>query len=572
VSGAWRTDGSGALHVTATHVFLEMFQGAYQPPARYGGVLDGDATLRGTRQAPIVTAGLTITNGRVRRLSYERLAGQVNFAEDMFHIDARLDQGPGIWLTAKGDVPMALFDRTMAERPVDVAIASSAIDLGLLEGVTNVVRNVGGQLQLHVRAIGTSRDPHFDGTVDVERAGFVVVPTGSTYKNVRASVRLARDRVTVEALHVEDLNGDPFDMHGSLGTHELTVGDVEIDATARHLEVIHNEFGRLDVDAALRLRGRFEDPRVSGDITIRGGELKVDDIMEATLFQPYSTEAAPAPSGEIDAVAALNPWDRLGVDVSLHVPPSIHLTGENIQISPGTPIGLGDINLRVGGDLSLYKDPRQPLAVTGSLDSVAGTYTFQGRRFDVDETSSINFRGSVIPELFVSVTRLISGVLTRVAITGLLNNPELHLSSTPPLDSSDILSLIVFNASTLDLTAAQQQELAVRAGTIAAGFLATPLVSAIQRSLGLETLGVEPAGALGTGPRVTIGEEIAPGLVARFSRQFGTEPYDEATVEYYLSRLLRIRATFTDAGTLIAVSPFRRIERAGIDLLFFFSF
>src|SRR5205823_11265182 len=109
------------------------------------------------------------------------------------------------------------------------------------------------------------------------------------------------------------------------------------------------------------------------------------------------------------------------------------------------------------------------------------------------------------------------------------------------------------------------------AGTLAAGFIATPLVSAIQRSLGLETLGVEPAGNTGTGPKVTIGEEIAPGLVARFSRQFGQEPYDEATVEYYLSRLFRIRATFTDAGTLI-VSPFRRTERAGIDLLFFFSF
>ena len=72
--------------------------------------------------------------------------------------------------------------------------------------------------------------------------------------------------------------------------------------------------------------------------------------------------------------------------------------------------------------------------------------------------------------------------------------------------------------------------------------------------------------------KVTVGEEIAPGLVARFSRQFGPEPYDEATLEYYLSRLLRLRATFSDAASLNARSPFRRIERAGIDLLVFFSF
>jgi hypothetical protein len=122
------------------------------------------------------------------------------------------------------------------------------------------------------------------------------------------------------------------------------------------------------------------------------------------------------------------------------------------------------------------------------------------------------------------------------------------------------------------LSVPQQQELAVRAGALAAGFLATPILSAVERALGLEVLQIEPTGELGSGPRLTIGEEIAPGLIARFSRQFGQDVFDQATIEYYLSRLLRIRATFSDASSLSIRSPFRRIERAGIDLLLFFSF
>ena len=180
------------------------------------------------------------------------------------------------------------------------------------------------------------------------------------------------------------------------------------------------------------------------------------------------------------------------------------------------------------------------------------------------------FRGDLNPELYVTVKRTISAVETRVTIAGPLNEPELRLASTPPLDQSDILSLIVFNTSLNQLTAAQQQELAVRAGTLAAGFLATPIISALERSLGLDILEIEPAGEFGTGPKVTIGDEIAPGLVARFSRQFGQDEYNEATIEYHLSRLLRIRATFSDADVLR--SQFRRVERAGIDLLLFFSF
>ena len=163
-------------------------------------------------------------------------------------------------------------------------------------------------------------------------------------------------------------------------------------------------------------------------------------------------------------------------------------------------------------------------------------------------------------------------MLTRVAVIGDLRNPELRLTSNPPLDPSDILSLIVFNSSANDLTAVQQQELAVRAGTIAAGFLVEPLIGAVQRSLGLDILEIDPTGERGRGPRVTIGEEIAPGLIARFTRQFGQDVFDEAAVEYSLSRLFRIRATYSDATSLSARSPFRRVERAGIDFLVFFSF
>jgi autotransporter translocation and assembly factor TamB len=147
----------------------------------------------------------------------------------------------------------------------------------------------------------------------------------------------------------------------------------------------------------------------------------------------------------------------------------------------------------------------------------------------------------------------------------------LRLASTPALDQSDILSLIVFNTSTNQLSASQQQQLVARAGVLAAGFLAQPLVAAISSETGIDMFAVEP-GDVGSDVKITIGREIAPGLVARFSREFGQEAYDEATIEYTLSRLFRIRATFSDAQTLTSSALFRRVERAGIDLLLYFSF
>ncbi len=130
----------------------------------------------------------------------------------------------------------------------------------------------------------------------------------------------------------------------------------------------------------------------------------------------------------------------------------------------------------------------------------------------------------------------------------------------------------MFNTSLNQLSSGQQQDLAVRAGTLAAGFLTAPILSALKSATGLDVLEIEPGVGAGAGTRVTIGSQIAPGLVARFSRQFGPDQYSEAVVEYSLSRLLRIRATFSDASSLAVRSPFVRVERAGIDLLLFFSF
>lgn len=580
IDGRWRADGDGALHVAASGVFLDAFSEASTPPVRLGGTLDGEATIRPAANGSLQVDGRgTISSGRFRRVPFERLTAQVKYGDGALDLDGRLDQAPGVWVTVVGRAPATLFDTNAPAAPVQLAVASSAIDLGLIEGITQAVRDVEGRVTVNVSILGTSHDPHFEGTLDVSGAAFMLRTTGSRYRHGRAAIRLARDRVAIDTLRVEDSRGRSMTLTGSLGTHELKVGDFTIDVASTGFEVMRNEFGTLEIDTALSFRGQFESPKVTGTVTVTGGALNVDRILDRTLLAPYTTESTPVSvaTAAADPLAALNPWDRIGLDIAVHTPGTLRMVGEDVQISPGTPLGLGNVTLRAYGDLYLYKDPAKPLFVTGTLDSLVGTYAFQGRRFDIDPASSVIFRGDLNPELYVTLRRTIAAIEARVSIVGPLNDPELRLTSTPALDASDILSLIVFNTQLNQLSAGQQQELAVRAGTLAAGFLAAPLISALERSLGLDILEIEPtqdtagAGSAGLGTRVTIGDEIAPGLIARFSRQFGGQEYNEASVEYYLSRLFRIRATFSDAGSVVT-SRFRRVERAGVDFLIFFSF
>jgi autotransporter translocation and assembly factor TamB len=181
-----------------------------------------------------------------------------------------------------------------------------------------VIRNVSGRLIVDLqRGRHQSRSAFQRHPLRSPDAGFVITETTSAYKNGRANLTFTTDRVTVDALHLEDAAGHALDVRGSLGTHELRVGDLEIEATARRFEIMRNAYGRMDVDASLRLRGSYEEPRVTGDLTIAAGELKVDEVLQRTLFQPYATQQTTI--NEVDAVAALNPWDRMGLDIALHV-------------------------------------------------------------------------------------------------------------------------------------------------------------------------------------------------------------------------------------------------------------
>ncbi|HEY7286258.1 MAG TPA: AsmA-like C-terminal region-containing protein, partial [Vicinamibacterales bacterium] len=95
ISGSWRTDGNGALRIAASHVFIDTFQSAFDRPTRYGGVLDAEIVIRGTRAQPIATGTLSVVNGRVERVNYQKLAGRIDYTNEVFSLDLRLDQSQG---------------------------------------------------------------------------------------------------------------------------------------------------------------------------------------------------------------------------------------------------------------------------------------------------------------------------------------------------------------------------------------------------------------------------------------------------------------------------------------------
>ena len=267
-------------------------------------------------------------------------------------------------------------------------------------------------------------------------------------------------------------------------------------------------------------------------------------------------------------------FGALQLDVGVAIPGNLTLRGNDIRTSGGSA-DFGDVNVTVGGALQVRKAAGERLRLIGELNTIRGSYTFQGRRFEIMRDGRIRFGGTeeIDPLLDLQARRVISGVETFVRLQGSMRQPELSFSSRPPLDQADILSLIIFNVPVNELGEGQQISLAERAGALAGGYLVSGLTRSLANALELDELEIQAdAGLGGLGPILSIGEQIGNNLFVRIRQGFGAAEATELILEYQITEYLRLQGSVAQYANMAQRAVFTRIERGGVDLIFFFSY
>ncbi len=110
---------------------------------------------------------------------------------------------------------------------------------------------------------------------------------------------------------------------------------------------------------------------------------------------------------------------------------------------------------------------------------------------------------------------------------GTLEQPEIALTSTPPLEEADILSLIVFNQPINQLGEGAQISLAQRAQGLALGAAAGQLTQSIGSALGVDTFQLNLAPEDGGAASVTIGQQVGQNLFVNVQQGIGDQNADE---------------------------------------------
>ncbi len=584
------------------------------------GRLTANAKLTGNLKAPIANGHVQVTGGGFQGYKYDSLTADVGYSGKRIELDTTLQQSPGIAITAKGTVPTTIFERGAGthvpgtpEDSIDLRIATPSLNLGIVQGFTTAVTNVAGTLAADVRVTGSGRDPHVQGFVDIRDGAFAVPRFGTSYSGLDTRIDLEPDLVRVRRFEMLDENGEQLAIAGQLAVHERQVGAVDFTLESENFEIIDNELGDIGIGVNLKITGELGRPKLVGDVRVSAGRLELDRILQL-FYDPYRVEALPdvvsaerttetagsaqeatqqalaragqtaAPPESITttpapaAAPAAGWFDNIELDVRLRIPDNLVVRGRKLRPGGPTRASLGQLNVTLGGDLNIRKNAGGPITLAGTINTVRGTYQFQGRQFDFARDGTVRFTGEaeLNPVLDLTATRLIpdTGVEAKVRVTGSVNKPLLSLSSTPPLEESDVLALIIFNRPINELGTGERASLAATAGAVAGGFIATPLGESIGRALDLDMFEITPTTENETlGAEITIGEQVGERTFLKMRQQFGDRTYSEFLIEYRISEFMRLVASAAPetSGAANRIGQ-RRIERAGMDLIFFFSY
>ncbi|MDP4651591.1 MAG: translocation/assembly module TamB domain-containing protein, partial [Haliea sp.] len=346
-------------------------------------------------------------------------------------LDATFSQGgSGLSLQAalqrSGETRLVLNLQLPAERAgaLEGDLTLNGLQISALGPFLPQLEQLEGQLSGRVALSGTLDKPLANGGLRWNE-GLVVLEANPTEIDA-LDLRMTFNGESANLAGSARLGGGPLSMTG-----EAELGDepyLALSFLGSNNRLLYPPSTQLDVSPDLRLRVTPGGIEARGEVVVHEGVFAYEEL-------PAGSVTLSDDIVEVDyagnSLAVENP---LRLDASLRV-----------RINDRLRVRGKDLNVTVGGDLSLRQAPERPLQLFGNLNIIGGEFRAYGQRLLVRQ-GRIAFTGvPENPDLNLRAEREIpvEDVRAGVTVTGTLEQPELRVYSEPMMSQTEALSYLL---------------------------------------------------------------------------------------------------------------------------------
>ncbi len=447
------------------------------------GTVTGNAHVTGAYADPTVTfqaegTGLGLAMLRENGLPALNLSIDGGFQGGAITLNrAQAGGAPGLALNGSGRIPLqgsGLDLRLTGTVPINLADSFLAGRLA----------QASGALQVDATVTGALASPQFNGNLSVNGGTFVDPTTNIRIDNLRMDAGLSGQTLTLRDL-AGTVGGGTIGGTGTLTIDPARGFPADLAIRIANVRYTDGAFVTTTVDGNLTLIGPIQNGGVLGgridlghtEISVAeglgfGGQATLDEV---THFRPPPRVQETLRRAAVGAPSPPQPGrGALVLDLRITAPNQIFVRGRGLDVE-------------VGGELRLT-GPTNDIQPIGQFDLRRGRLNLIGQRIEFQE-GSVQLVGDLDPRInFVARTR--SGDVTAiVTVSGRASSPDITFSSDPPLPQDEVLSHVLFNRTTQNLSPFQAAQLAAAAAELA-GQGGNGLMSQIRSSLGFDDLDI----------------------------------------------------------------------------------
>ena len=408
--------------------------------------------------------------------------------------------------------------------------ADGSIPLQGLQMLTTNIPDISGEVRISADVGGTTAKPDIRGEILLNQIGFTIPELLQKLHDVSGRIV-----ITPEALNFEKIKGSldttgRLELAGQVKLKEFSPESFKLDLTAESLPVRVPDTLNVMLQSGLSLSGTPDSAFLEGELIIIEGvyykDINVSLVEGVTQRRRQVTPKKPETAHPL--------LKNLNFDISIRRR-NPFLVDNNLAYLDINP----DIRLTGTGD--------QPL-IQGRTTIESGTIQYQRKTFTV-QRGVIDFINpyELEPTMDIESTVKIRKWLITLTLYGTPENMILTLSSDPPEQDGDILSLLLLGKTTGELIG-REGGTTITTEQIAAELLAGTFGDDIRRITGLDILEVatEPdddSTEESEGVMVTLGKKLSDRLTLKYAVDSRTgEMIHRAISEYQLLENLLVSA------------------------------
>ena len=365
------------------------------------GTINGTAQLRNLNKNMTFVSDLNISDLFVYGSPVGNLAVKVdNTSANLLNADVALSGN-------NNDVKI-LGNYNTSSSTFDLNMDINQLQMQSLQGFTmNAITNAEGFLSGNLKIKGNTQNPNIVGNVKFNNAGMMISQTGSDFRNINDKIDFTNRGIEFNSFKINDKGGNSLNIDGEVLTQTYRDFAFNLDVNAKDFKLVNSEksndammYGILAIDAALRIRGDLDLPKVDG-------KLAVAENTDFTFVLPQSTPSLQEREGIVEFIdqdqIALNKTikaDSLtsqsqikGMDVSVNIE-----LNKEAKMSIIIDKANGDfVELQGEADLTGGIDPSGKTTLVGVYQVESGAYELSvsmlKRKFDIQKGSTITWTG-----------------------------------------------------------------------------------------------------------------------------------------------------------------------------------